>query len=67
MKFWLLIFFLTPEGEFVEKREVAYKNANSCYKAMDRVRKPKGMKVHTMCVSNDHYTGLKQDPGVHYD
>lgn len=67
MKFWLLIFILTPDGEYVDKREVAYDNATSCYKAMNRVRPTKGTKVHTLCVSNDHYTGLKQDPGVNYD
>jgi hypothetical protein len=67
VKFWLLIFFLTPEGEFIDKREVSYQNADKCYKAMKHVRRPKGTRIHTMCVSNDHYTGLKQDPGVPYD
>jgi len=73
MKFWLLIFFLTPEGEFVDKREVSYENAAKCYEALADVRKPKDVKaqwnvtVRAICVSDDHYTGVKQDPGVDYD
>ena len=41
MKFWLIAFFLTPDGEFVSKREVAYKDEATCYIAMDSVRSPK--------------------------
>ena len=67
MKFWLLIFILNAEGEFVEKREASYENIDKCRQAMKQVRPAKGTKVHTMCVSDDHYTGIKQDPGVGYD
>ncbi len=38
MKFWLIAFFLTPDGEFVSKREVAYKDEATCYIAMYSVR-----------------------------
>lgn len=65
MKYWLLVFILTPQGEFVEKREVVYKSAIACYKAMDRLRKPKGTKMHTMCISDDHYNILRNP--VTYD
>jgi hypothetical protein len=38
---------------------------------MDYIRVPKNMKkatiVRTVCVSDDHFMGRKQDPGVDYD
>jgi len=37
VKFWLIIFFLTPQGEFISKKEIAYKDEASCYLAMDKV------------------------------
>jgi hypothetical protein len=71
MKFWLIAFFLTPDGEFVGKREIAYKDETSCYVAMNHVRVPKNMKkatiVRTVCVSDDHFMGRKQDDGIEYD
>ena len=68
MKFWLIIFFLTPHGEFVGKREIAYKDEATCYAAMDRIRPPKReWTVQMVCVSDDHYSGRKQDPNVPYD
>ena len=65
MKFWLIIFFLTPQSEFVGKREVPYKDKASCYLAMNKVKFKQ--RTEMVCVSNDHYTGRKQDPGVPYD
>jgi len=38
VKFWLIIFFLTPQGEFISKKEIAYKDEASCYLAMDKVK-----------------------------
>ena len=65
MKFWLIIFFLTPQGEFVSKKEIAYKDEASCYLAMDKVKVKQ--RAQMVCVSDDHYMGRKQDPGVPYD
>lgn len=68
MKFWLIIFFLTPQGEFVGKQEIAYKNKATCQMAMSRVKSPKrNLSVQKVCVSDDHYNGRKQDPNVPYD
>ncbi len=68
MKFWLIIFFLTPEGEFISKKEIAYKDKASCYVAMNKVKVKRPATIAEMvCVSNDHYTGRKQDPGIPYD
>ena len=63
MKFWLIIFFLTPEGEFISKKEIAYKDKASCYVAMGKVK----VRAEMVCVSNDHYTGKKQDKNVPFD
>ena len=65
MKFWLIIFFLSPEGEFVSKKEIQYKNKASCYLAMDKVKVKN--RAEMVCVSNDHYTGKKQDKNVPFD
>lgn len=68
MKYWLIMFLLNGNGDFVSKREVAYPNEVECYRAMDSVRMPKpGHTVQMVCVSDDHHAGRKQDPGVPYD
>jgi len=33
MKFWLIIFFLNPQGEFLSKQEVQYASKFECQKA----------------------------------
>jgi hypothetical protein len=65
VKYWLLIFFLTPEGEFISKKEIAYIDKASCYVAMDNVKVKQIAQM--VCVSDDHYMGRKQDKGVDYD
>jgi hypothetical protein len=68
VKFWLIIFFLTPEGHFVSKKEISYKNEVSCYLAMDKIKVKRPATIAEMvCVSNDHYTGKKQDKNVPFD
>jgi hypothetical protein len=65
VKFWLIVLFLTPQGEFVGKKEIPYKDKASCYLAMDKVKVKRIAQM--VCVSDDHYRGRKQDPGVPYD
>ena len=65
MKFWLIIFFLTPEGEFISRKQFQYKDKASCYLAMDKVNVKQIAEM--VCVSDDPYRGRKQDPGVPYD
>lgn len=67
MKYWLIIFFLDPQGEFISKREIQYPSRIECQKALARQRPPAGRLIETVCVSDDHYRGIKQDPGVDYD
>lgn len=68
MKFWLIIFFLGPNGDFLDKKELVFKDEATCYSMMEPVarRYPKST-VQMVCVSDDHHSGRKQDPGVDYD
>lgn len=65
MKFWLIIFFFTSEGEFVSKKEIQFQDEASCYIAMNKVKVKQIAQME--CVSDDHYMGRKKDPGVDYD
>ena len=68
MKYWLIIWFFAPGGDFVGKREIAYKDEASCYIAMDAIRPPKkNYTTQMFCVSDDHFRGRKVDPGVPLD
>lgn len=68
MKYWLIIMFFTPNGEFAGKREIAYKDEATCYIAMDGIRPPRrNLLTQMVCVSDDHFMGRKKDPGVDYD
>lgn len=68
MKFWLIVWFFAPGGDFVGKREIAYKDEATCYMAMDSIRPPKKQYVTQMfCVSDDHFRGRKVDLGIPLD
>lgn len=67
MKFWLIIFLL-QNGEYTKVREVAYPDEATCYMMMEPMaRQYTKQTVQMVCVSDDHYMGRKQDPGVPYD
>lgn len=68
MKFWLIVFLMDPQGEFINKKEIAYADEVTCYKMMETVaRRYKQDTVQLVCVSDDHHSGRKQDLGVDYD
>lgn len=68
MNFWLIVFFFAADGKFVDKQEMQLSSKNMCelvaaqYPAQVRTGS-----VKTVCVSDDHYTGKKQDEGVDFD
>ena len=67
MKFWLIISLL-QNGEYIKVREIAYQDEATCYMMMEPIaRQYKKVTVQMVCVSDDHYMGRKQDPGVPYD
>ena len=68
MKYWLIAFFFDTHGQFVGKREIAFKDEATCYIAMDSARAPnRSWTIQLQCVSDDHHSGRKKDPGVDYD
>lgn len=70
MKYWLIVFLLTPEGEFIGKREYPTANKAACYEQAAAVAKKyvnQQTAIELFCVTDDHYQGRKQDPGIPYD
>lgn len=68
MKYWLIVWFLAPNGEYVGQRQTAYKDEATCYMMMESVRPPRrNYTTKLFCVSDDHFRGVKQDPNTPYD
>ena len=68
MKFWLIVCLMNSHGDFISKKEIQYKDEATCYASMETVaRMYKKSTVQLVCVSDDHHSGRKQDPGVDYD
>lgn len=63
MKFWLIIFFFTPQGEFIDKREILTLSQEECNEWKNRIRDP----AVAVCVSDDHFQGKQKDKNVEYD
>jgi hypothetical protein len=68
VKFWLIVFFLTPEGEYLSKQEMQLSNKTMCELVAEQYpAQVREGPVKTICVSDDHYTGKKQDKNVPFD
>lgn len=70
MKFWLVAFLFSPEGEFLAKDiyEIeSYEQCETMASNYAKVHINSKMMVQLHCVSDDHYSGRKQDEGVDYD
>ena len=70
MKFWLLIFLFTTDGEFIAKREFQYASKRDCIiaagsAAQTMINKP--VAITQFCVSDNHHKGISQDAGVPLD
>jgi hypothetical protein len=70
MKFWLLVFLFTQDGQFMAKDVYETANKAQCIEfagqvGMNLVNTKLQAQFH--CVSDDHYMGRKQDEGVDYD
>ncbi len=64
MKYWLIIFFFSPQGDYLDKKEIATLSKEEC---IFWGKKVVGPTVKTACVSDDHFQGIKKDPDVEYD
>lgn len=70
MKFWLIVFLFTPEGEFTAKDVYEAADKAQCIEFAAQVSKTlvnTQLMSQMYCVSNDHYTGVSKDPDVDYD
>jgi nicotinamide riboside kinase len=71
MKYWLIIFITSPQGEYIDKDVYSTPNKAACEqvakKMVSRLRSISKNEIEYVCVSDDHYMGRKQDPGVAYD
>lgn len=70
MKFWLLVFLFTTDGEFITKKEVQLNSKKECLVAAGIAAQSinnKPIALTTFCVSDNHHKGLSQDPGVPLD
>jgi hypothetical protein len=70
MKFWLIAFLFSPDGEYQAKDVYQTESYEEC---LDLAGRYAAIHVNTefstqlYCVSDDHYNGRAQDPGVPYD
>lgn len=71
MKYWLIVFFFTPQGEFIDKME--YGNIKSYEACITKAGEMAKTLVNTnnpaqfFCVSDDHHSGRSPDPAVPLD
>lgn len=70
MKFWLIAFLFSPDGEYQAKDVYQTESVEACQElagkyAMLHINTELSMQLY--CVSDDHYMGRKQDEGIEYD
>jgi hypothetical protein len=70
MKFWLVVFLFSPEGEFLAKESYEAADKAQCMQfageeAIKLVNKQIQAQFH--CVSDDHYNGRSIDEGIPLD
>ncbi len=76
VKAWLIVFLFSYNTEqitvedsaFVGKLEIPFKTMEACSVAKTNLTmESEDIRYRFICVTNDHYTGKKQDPGVPLD
>lgn len=71
MKYWLILFITTPDGEYVDKDVYSVSSKAQCEVVAEtlvkRLKTISKYEFEYHCVSDDHYKGIAQDPGVPYD
>lgn len=63
MKYWLIVFFFTPQGEYIDKRAILTLSQEDCSYWQQKIKDP----AVAVCVSDDHYNGIEKDANVEYD
>ena len=70
MKFWLIVFVFTSQGEYMWKDVYPAKDEAACHALAEKNTRTyvnTGNPVSMFCVSNDHYTGKDYDEGIPLD
>ena len=70
MKYWLIVFLFSSEGEFLEKSSYEAENKEQCVAfAADEAKKLVNTQLNAQfyCVSDDHYMGRSVDADVPLD
>ncbi len=69
MKHWLIMFIMSPHGDYIGKQEIVYANKAVCVTELNHIKRSprEDIKVDLICVSDAHHSGRAQDPGVSYD
>ena len=60
MKFWLIVFFFSSNGDFVGKREIPTSTRVERYVNSQR-------QLQFYCVTDDHHSGRTVDKGIPLD
>ena len=71
MNYILLVAFLSPGGDFMDKVPVEMPNKAACVKALANLPKrgedPMGVQFQGVCITKDHWQGKKQMKNVPLD
>ena len=70
MKFWLIAFLFSPDGEYQAKDVYQTESYEECLVLAGKyaaIHVNTELSTQLYCVSDDHYMGRAQDPGVPYD
>lgn len=70
MKFWLIVFLFSSDGDFLGKKEYQTLNKVQCVQLSGQVAKRyvnSQLQVQFYCVTDDHYNGRSVDKGIPLD
>lgn len=70
MKYWLIFMIFDSDGEFIRKVEQPTVSMERCL--VESAKQSiaftnSGFLTQSWCVTDDHYNGRSQDPGIPYD
>lgn len=70
MKFWLIVFLFSSDGEFLEKSSYEAASKTQCVEFAGQEAKKlvnSQLQMQFYCVTDDHYMGRSVDDGVPLD
>jgi hypothetical protein len=70
MKFWLVLWFFSLDGEYLQKEEFQFKSRAQCVEAAGEMTKEfvnRSFAISAFCVTDSHHKGLTVDPGIPLD